>query len=196
MKLAVRICHAEGTKIPNQELAARIENVHMLELAFQACLPGLLMLSGSDLSGTIPQEKKQQEPAVWQIDHIPATRQGISAGTALYAEGEGSKGSKGTPCSLAKLLQIRQSTRIALGIITEIPNMNNPALLGVIAQLPEGAYLMFLGNMSSQNTAAQPTFPLWKQATAKQDMLSGSVCSSPAISLPPYGWKIFKLYAD
>lgn len=178
-------------KAPDAADICAIEDAHMLQIAVRAFLPGLLMISGADLSGALPQgEDWPATPPLWHMDAAPSSRQGLPSGLALYQLPAGSDAEH----KLKSIMAARKSCNIAMGRLTHVPECGEKSVLIMVSALPSGANLAFLGNFSEKKTIVAPNFPQWNNASHRIDSMSQQRIFSQNIPLPAWGWKAFLLY--
>lgn len=190
--LAAIICGLEPGKRPDDLMTRSIRDVHQLQLAARAFLPGLLMLSGSDLDGGLPEGSAwRATPPLWQLQTLPASRQGLPSGYPLYRHLPASEGMDGP---LARMLRARMSTDIASASLIDVPSCGSDAVLAAVSALPGGGHLVFFGNFSAEQCVIRPTFSSWTEAADRVDALSGEPFSDRVLSLPPWGWKAVLLH--
>ena len=179
-------------KRPESALLPAVRDAHMLQIAVRAFLPGLLMLSGSDLSGGLPQgEDWPATPPLWQLQTLPASRQGLPSGYPLYRHLPASEGMEEP---LARMLRARMSTDIASAALIDVPSCGSDAALAAVSALPNGGHLVFFGNFSAEQCVIRPAFSSWTEAADRIDALSGEPFSDRVLSLPPWGWKAVLLH--
>lgn len=171
-----------GTK-PDAATAASIRDAHMLQLATRAFLPGLLMLSGSDLDGGLPEYMdRYATPPLWRLDTVPSSRQGLPSGHALYGR------TADTDEELKRILQARDRCGVAAGRLTAVPESGEDSVLMTVTLLPDGRCLAFFGNFSGRSIHVSPQFLLWKNAATRTDLLTGASVPSQRLPLAPWGW--------
>lgn len=174
-----------GTR-PDAETAVSIRNAHQLMLATRAFLPGLLMLSGSDLDGGLPEgDDWPGTPPLWQLNRLPVSRQGLPSGFALYQYlPENSMDS-----FLRTILTARAAGGAASGSLIDVPPCGSREVLATVCSLPDGGILAFFGNFSRREATVSPQFSQWNRATERNDLISGRSVSGKSLRLPPWGWK-------
>ncbi|WP_077071700.1 hypothetical protein [Mailhella massiliensis] len=172
-------------KAPEQTPAYAVEDAHMLQIAARAFLPGLLMISGSDLSGALPLgEDWPATPPLWQMDPVPASRRGLPSGLALYRRpGSDAKD------RLRTMITARENCGISKGRLTLVPDCAEQSVLVTVSVLPSGASLVFFGNFSENGTTVAPEFSLWDGASSRVDLLTGKTVSPGKVTLSPLGWR-------
>ena len=161
----------------------------MLQIAVRAFLPGLLMLSGSDLSGGLPQgEDWPATPPLWQLDAVPSSRRGLPSGIALYRSAEAD-----VQQTLKTMLSAREKCGIALGTLVQVPDCREKSVLIAASTLPSGGTLVFFGNVSAESVTFFADFPLWSRASSRSDLLSEAPVAAESMTLPPWGWRVVLL---
>lgn len=179
---------APGEK-PDADQRRRIRDGHLLQIATRAFLPGLLMLSGQDLDGGIPDGRDSHAtPPIWQMNPGPSSRQGLPSGLAVYRNDPEAD----MKPLLQRLLAARTSTRIAEGELTAVPSCGDTVLF-TLSSLPDGGHLAFFGNFSQKKTRLSPSHELWKRASSRLDPVSGESVAPDGPVLPPWGWKVVLL---
>ena len=174
---------------PDGELLSTLENAHMLQIATRAFLPGLLMLSGSDLSGGLPQGADwPATPPLWQLDKTPAGR-GLPSGLSLYSL-PGNEARK----KLADILAARAKSGVSRGTLCLVPDCREASVLITASTLPSGGTLVFFGNFSATSAAFTPDFPLWEKTQTKTDLVSDEPFLENTMVLPPWGWSAVLLH--
>ena len=187
--LAAIISGLEPGERPERTLIPALENAHMLQIAVRAFLPGLLMLSGSDLSGCLPLGPDwPATPPLWQLDKTTAGR-GLPSGIPLY-DLAGSKALK----TLEDMLAARKKSGVARGTLNLVPDVDEKSVLITTSTLPSGGTLAFFGNFSAKSVSFFPDFSLWKKANARTDLVSEEPFSEKTILLPPWGWRAILLH--
>ena len=190
--LAAVLCGLEPGERPDSPAARSIRDIHLLQIAARAFLPGLLMLSGSDLDGGLPEDHAwRATPPLWQLQALPSSRQGLPSGYALYRHLPSSEGMEEP---LSRLLQARISTGIASASLVAAPFCGSDAVLAAVSALPDGGHLVFFGNFSTKDSLIRPDFSQWNAASSKIDALSGQAFSDRALTLPPWGWRVVLLH--
>ena len=176
-------------KAPDEALASVVEDAHMLQIAARAFLPGLLMISGSDLSGALPLgEDWPATPPLWQMDAMPASRRGLPSGLALYRRpGSDAKN------RLSTMIAAREDCGISMGSLTLVPDCTEKSVLITVSSLPSGASLVFFGNFSEKGTTVAPEFSLWNSASSRVDLVTGQSVPEGKVTLSPRGWKTVML---
>ena len=175
---------APGTR-PDAEKRKLIRDGHLLQLAVRAFLPGMLMLSGQDLDGALPEGADwPATPPLWQMETRTSSPQGLPSGFSVY---------RNDPEAdilplLKRLLAARTSIDMANGRLEEVPDCEN-AVLFTLCSLPDGGHLAFFGNFSQKEVQVHPEHALWSQAASRLDAVSGQAVSSRTLTLPPWGWK-------
>lgn len=176
-------------KRPESALLPAVRDAHMLQIAVRAFLPGLLMLSGSDLSGGLPQgEDWPATPPLWQLDAVPSSRRGLPSGIALYRSAEAD-----VQQTLKTMLSAREKCGIALGTLVQVPDCREKSVLIAASTLPSGGTLVFFGNVSAESVTFFADFPLWSRASSRSDLLSEAPVAAESMTLPPWGWRVVLL---
>lgn len=185
--LAAVICGLTPGARPDGDMARRIRDIHLLQIATRAFLPGLLMLSGADLDGGLPDgEDWRATPPLWQLNALPTSRQGLPSGYALYRHLPASEGMEEP---LSRILHARASTSVASAELAAVPSCDADAVLAAASVLPDGGHLVFFGNFSGKEVSFRPDFPQWNGASRRSDVLSGRTMRTDALTLPPWGWQ-------
>lgn len=183
--LAAMACGLAPGARPKTEKLAAIRSAHMLQLATRAFLPGLLMLSGADLDGSLPEGKDwPATPPLWQLSSRPSGRHGLPSGLAMYR-----MPGNGVEELLERMLASRANCRIATGELIDVPSCGEKSVLITVSRLPDGASLAFFGNFSGGSVTFTPRFSLWMNASSRIDVLSENALPSGAMTLPEWGWK-------
>ena len=147
----------------------------MLQLATRAFLPGLLMLSGADLDGSLPEGKDwPATPPLWQLSSRPSGRHGLPSGLAMYR-----LPGNGVEELLERMLASRANCRIATGELIDVPSCGEKSVLITVSRLPDGASLAFFGNFSGGSVTFTPRFSLWMNASSRIDVLSENALPYP-----------------
>ena len=183
--LAAMVCGLTPGARPGTEELSAVKNAHLLQLAARIFLPGLLMLSGSDLDGGLPQGKDWPgTPPLWRLDSLPSSRRGLPSGLALYRlPGNDIKD------ALERMLAARQACGIATGELTAVPSCEKSSVFITVSSLPGGGSLAFFGNVSRHAVSFSPAFSLWASAISRTDALSGAAVRAENMTLPPWGWQ-------
>lgn len=183
--LAAIACGLSPGSRPDAETALSIRAAHQLTLAARAFLPGLLMISGSDLDGSLPEGRDwPATPPLWRLDSLPSSRQGLPSGLALYR-----RPPEGDRPNLAGILAARKACGVASGELLAVPSCDDDRVLITVCALPDGGALAFFGNFSPDDVAFSPKFPLWSEAPSRRDLLSGETLDPARQTLPPWGWR-------
>ncbi len=183
--LAAMVCGLTPGARPEPKELSAIKNAHLLQLAARIFLPGLLMLSGSDLDGGLPQGKDWPgTPPLWRLDSLPSSRQGLPSGLALYRlPGNDIKD------ALERMLAARQACGIATGELATVPSCEKNSVFITVCSLPGGGSLAFFGNVSRHAVSFSPDFPRWTNAGSRTDALSGAAVRAKTMTLPAWGWQ-------
>ena len=184
--LAAAACGLAPGARPNAEEAPAVRDAHALLLAARAFLPGLFMLSGTDLDGSLPEgDDWPGTPPLWQPNGSPSSRRGLPSGYPLYRRAPG--------CAMDDLLRAMLSARASCGIASgeflDAPDCEEPGVLTLVSALPGGGALTFFGNVSRQSATFSPRFSRWTQASERRDLLSGSAVPEKRMTLPPRSWR-------
>lgn len=189
--LAAVICGLEPGARPDGIMSRSIRDIHLLQIATRSFLPGLLMLSGSDLDGGLPDGLTwRATPPLWQMHAMPSSRQGLPSGYALYRHLPASE-SMEEP--LSRMLQTRISTDIASATLVAVPSCGADTVLAAVSVLPGGGHLAFFGNFSAEDVVIRPDFSQWNRAISITDALSGRTLSDRTLTLPSWGWQVMLL---
>ena len=184
--LAAVLCHVAPGARPDAATGMAIQNAHQLMLATRAFLPGLLILSGADLDGSLPEGKDWPgTPPLWQLDGMSVSRRGLPSGFALYRHMPGEH----MDDVLQRMLTARAAVGIASGTLISVPSCDDDGILITVCSLPKGGYMAFFGNLSRKETSFSPRFPQWTTAEGRQDLISGQAHPATGMTLPPWGWK-------
>ncbi len=187
---------------------ARIQQAHMLQIAFRALQPGLLMLSGHDLNGSLFAAANPDVPEIpagvasWSLDGSRqlATRQGIPTAAAIYPPWPDAKpGADGkTPLpsfagDVRRVLDIRQNTGVAAGRLQERLNAGASSVVALLSVLPDGRLLLVAGNFSNTGLTTDIRLPKNVSASAGEDALSGNGVAVQAeglrLRMDAWGWR-------
>ena len=184
--LAAAACGLAPGARPNSDDAPAVRDAHALLLAARAFLPGLFMLSGTDLDGSLPEGHDWPgTPPLWQPNGSPSSRRGLPSGYPLYRRAPG--------CAMDDLIRsmlaARASCGIASGEFLDAPDCEDPGVLTLVSALPGGEALAFFGNVSRQSATFSPRFSRWAQASERRDLLSGSAVPEKRMTLPPHAWR-------
>lgn len=184
--LAAIACGLAPGERPDADASAAIRAAHQLSIAARAFLPGLLMLSGADLDGALPEGRDwPATPPLWQLDALPSSRQGLPSGFAMYRRIPADDGL----ATLSRLLTARKDSGIAEGTLLSVPSCDDERVLITVCALPDGGSLAFLGNVSPDTVTVSPRVPLWTGAAERRDLLSGEHVDAATLTLPPWGWR-------
>lgn len=190
--LAAVICGLEPGEKPDSLTTRAIRDIHLLQLAARAFLPGLLMLSGSDLDGGLPEGSTwRATPPLWQLQTLPASKQGLPSGYPLYRHLPVAEGMEEP---LARILRARTSTGIASASLISVPFCGSDAVFAAVSALPGGGYLVFFGNFSAEQCVIRPSFAQWTEAADRIDVFSEERFPDRPLTLPPWGWKAALLH--
>ena len=191
--LAAVICGLKpGDVHPAPEHLSALLDIHELQIAMNALIPGLLVLSGSDLSVSIPDDLAETAvPPAWILDAVPSTRQGLPAGRSLAGDTSLLPGVLSAENRLKKILNLRSISEISRGTLVDVPDSGNQAVIALLSRLPSGKILAVFGNFSAHPVHIRPTFPAW-QENSRNDALSGQNVGT-SIKLSAWGWRSFYL---
>lgn len=194
--LAAVVCGlAPGLSHPSPEQLSAILDIHELQIALNALMPGLLMLSGSDLSVSIPEgHSLPAVPPSWILEPSPVTRQGLPAGRSLAGDATLLRNTPLPETRLKNILELRASSGVARGTFIDAPDVGAPGVIALLSRLPSGKMLAVFGNVSSQTAQITPSFPAWN-GPSRTDALSGQSAGT-SLSLPAWNWKAFYLPAQ
>lgn len=145
-----------------RELMRKIQPAHILQLAFRALQPGLLFVSGPDLTGALLAPENSRMPAAWTPDAARqgATRQGLPVAVQLYPPLADQMHEENSPAmELRRLAELRRLSGVAKGRLVARPDMSSPAATGVLTALPGGDYLLTAGNFSGTSFVTDVNFP-------------------------------------
>ena len=189
--LAAAACGVSPGKSPDAAASSAVRDAHELCLAVRAFLPGLFMISGTDLDGSLPLGADGSgTPPLWQLGNAPSSRRGLPSGLALYRRVPGSD----MDGPLRTMLTARASCNIASGTLAAVPSCTDSGVLITASTLPDGGTLVFFGNFAARSAVFSPDFPLWKKASERFDPVSGSAVSPGEITLAPHGWRTVILH--
>lgn len=143
-----------------------IRQRHLLLTTFRAGLPGLLLLSGQDLAGTLnisfPDASAPATRGAWRFfpsSGAVSTRQGIPlAPTAYPPPLEQMARDDSYVRAVARLSALRNTHRIALGTVTDVGRSNRPGSVAVLTRLPDGDHLLTVANFSAASGEETVTF--------------------------------------
>lgn len=152
-------------QVSHPDVVAAILRGHLLLTTFRAALPGLLMLSGQDIAGTLaaspellPTTHETQPTLVsrgaWGFDlsargaHV--TTQGMPAAPAAYpSPAVQTRLADSYLDHVAHLARLRQHTGVARGAIKSRPQTVNPGSISIVTELPDGSgRLVTMANFS------------------------------------------------
>ncbi len=134
---------------------------HVLQLAFRALQPGLLFVSGPDLSGALFAPEGGDLPLAWTPDgsNRTTTRQGLPVAVQMYPSLDAQLREEHSFASeLRQLAELRRQTRVAQGSLVARADMADPAAAGVLTALPDGDYLLTAGNFSGSSFVTDVNF--------------------------------------
>ncbi len=192
--LAALVCGLAPGMNPDPDQLSALLDIHELQIALNALMPGLLMLSGSDLSVSVSEgHSLPAVPPSWALDPSPVTRQGLPAGRALAKDAALLRGKPLPEMRLKNILALRASSGVARGTFIDAPDAGDPGVIALLSRLPSGKLLTVFGNFSSQNAEITPPFPEWN-GSSRTDALSGQAAGI-SFSLPAWGWRAFYLPA-
>lgn len=151
---------------------------HVLQLAFRALQPGLLLVSGPDLSGALFATENGDLPPAWTPDgsNRTATRQGLPVAVQIYPSLDVQLSEEHSFASeLRRLAELRRQTGVAQGRLVARVDMPHPAAAGVLTALPDGDYLLTAGNFSGTSFVTDVNFPpgLIRPDEPGADLVSG-----------------------
>lgn len=189
--LAAAACNVPPGNRPDAETAISVRNAHELCLAVRAFLPGLFMISGSDLDGSLPEGNDWPgTPPLWQLSRAASSRQGLPSGFPLYRSVPGCD----MDAPLRTMLTVREKSGISSGTLIAVPFCEDSGVLIAASALPDGNTLVFFGNFSSRNAVFSPAFSLWTRASERNDPVSGKSVPASRLTLPPHGWRVVILH--
>ncbi len=184
--ISAMACGLAPGKAPDAGEALAMRGTHELCLAARAFLPGLLMFSGTDLDGALPEGNDwPATPPLWQMDPMPASPQGLASGRAVYAALPG----RDMKDRIRAVLAARKITGIAEGALVDVPPCREKRVLITVSSLPSGGFLAFFGNLSRKEAAFSPDFAAWKHSEKRTDLLSGGDMSDEIMTLSPHEWR-------
>lgn len=148
------------------ESLAAIRTRHLLLTSFRAGLPGLLFLSGQDLSGTLNlppdagREPDRQSLGAWGFSASAAaalsTRTGHSRAPNLYGPPAAQiAGPDSYVQRLTALTALRKQRGLARGILLAVPDTKHTSTVALLLQLPDGTHLLNIANFSDKNRSEQ-----------------------------------------
>lgn len=191
--LAAVVCGLAPAQNPSPEQLPALLDIHELQIALNALQPGLLMLSGSDLSVSIPEgHSLPAVPPSWILDSGPVTRQGLPAGRALSEEAARLSGTVPPDVRLKGILELREASGIACGTLMDVPDAGD-SVIALLSRLPSGKFLAVFGNVSPQPVQLEPAFAAWN-GPSRIDARTGQTAGT-SFSLPAWSWKAFYLPA-
>ena len=162
--------------------AGRILDAHLLQIAFRAMQPGLLMLSGQDLTGALfapdGMENDIIPPPAWTPDGAreTVTRQGLPLATQIYPPlAVQLRQEDGLARRLQRLAALRRETGVARGRLIARADRGDASTGGVLTALPAGDYLLTAGNFSGTDLTTDVRLPagLIRVGTPGSDLMSG-----------------------
>ncbi len=198
---------AGNVKEDANEDARLIQAAHLLQIAFRAMQPGLLFLSGQDLSGALfaPEGPADEPlPEAWTPEAVPpvATRQGLPVARQLYPPLAAQPGLEGSFAQeLARLAQVRRATGVAGGRLIARADLAEPAAAGVLTLLPDGELLLAAGNFSGQSFVTDVNFPagLVRHGGPCTDLITGRSVAVDRdhlrLRMEPWQYRIVRLGA-
>lgn len=148
------------------ESLAVIRARHLLLTGFRAGLPGLLLLSGQDLSGSLnlsPAESANpagQTLGAWAFSAPAATalstRTGHSRAPALYGPlSTQTAEPESYVQQLTALTALRKQWGLARATLLAVPDTKHAETVAVLLQLPNGKYVLTIANFSDKGRSEQ-----------------------------------------
>ena len=188
----------------NEDVLGRIQRGHILQIAFRAMLPGLMMISGRDLDGMLFAAASGEfvpSSAAWSLDgaRLPMTRQGMPLGLGAYLSLAAQQNTSGSFASeMRRLADIRLASGVARGRVTAVADMDDMAATGVLTALPDGDYLFLAGNFSGRSILAKAHIPPGPDTTGT-DWISGDTIeiqdNSILLHMQPWQYRLVHIRA-
>lgn len=164
------------------ESRAAIRARHLLLTGFRAGLPGLLLLSGQDLSGSLnlPSSGSAEAPdsatapagrtlGAWAFSAPAAvalsTRTGHSRAHSLYGPLSAQTAEPDSYVQqIAALTALRKQWGLARATLLAVPETKHAATVAVLLQLPNGKYVLNIANFSDKSRSEHIALPMIKAA--------------------------------
>lgn len=186
--------------------AAGVRAAHVLQIAFRALQPGLLFVSGQDLSGGLfaPQGVDGPPPA-WTPDgsNRTVTRQGLPVAVPIYPPLAAQlRDEESFASELRRLADLRRQTGVARGRLAARADMAEPAAAGVLTALPDGDYLLTAGNFSGASFVTDVHLPsgLVRRGEPGIDLVSGRGVAVDRdhlrLRMAPWQYRVVRLRAE
>ncbi len=132
---------------------------HLLPLLFRAALPGMLFVSGPDMSGSL--KGAQGGDGAFSLGASGSmTRHGVARSPEAYPSIAAQAGKHGTFLGeLAYIAQLRDKTKIAAGRLEAVLKTARPGSVAALSRLPGGEYLLAVANFSSSDIQENIALP-------------------------------------
>lgn len=158
-----------------KELILKIERATQIQysfLTFSAMLPGLFMLDGHDLTGTVlvPEQltsiQEHEFPAWTPVQSSKnhrkiTTSQGHPKAYTLYAPlNIQLKDPESLASKISEILELRQIKGVAQGEIIGMVETDSTKVFGLITRLPDESFLLTYINLSSEKVISRINFPI------------------------------------
>jgi len=181
-------------------LRDRVRAAHILQIAFRALQPGLLMVRGQDLTGTLPEPDQgltawlpNASSAMFSHQGLPA-EQGIYGSLAVQRTEQHSFGHV-----LSLLSALRRRTGLAKGKAVAVPVMTHRSVAGLLSRLPDGDLLLCAGNVSGSSLVVGASLPpgLIRAGEPGLDLVTGRGVAVGKdrlrLRMEPWGWRAILL---
>ena len=150
--------------------AADIRRRHLLLTLFRAGLPGILFISGQDMTGALSLSEgpaAQRAQGAWGLQTSAAamfaTRQGVPRAQTVYAPLPEQLQTPGSYAATVRdALRIRQKYGLGRGILRAVADTQHPGSVALFLSLPDnagGGTLLLAANFSSTPVTERLTLP-------------------------------------
>ena len=188
----------------NSPVSQQARDAHLLQIAFRAFQPGLLVLSGRDLTGaTFAPSTEGVYPSQtgWSLDGVPRNLAagGLTANSGLYPSLSAQLQDPESFCTkLQQVLKIREQTGIAAGRVLARADTSLPETVAVLSALPDGNRLLVAVNFSKRDFVTDVRFAEnFFKAGGALDLLSGSGVANSSnfmrLHMPSFGFRVIHL---
>ena len=184
-------------------------NIHLLQVAFRAFLPGILTLSGNDLSGTVQERPiadadAEALPSAWNIHGGHGfSSGGLPAGSSYPPLTVQQSMPDSFASRLKELLRLRRECGIARGIFLGRAETgegeDSGGTVACVSRLPDNSMLLVAGNFSPVSHFSPLRLPEGTEALRAEDMISGRGVAvggrNLRLQMAPWGFRVVRLFA-
>jgi trehalose synthase len=192
------------------EDTARVTSAHLLLAMYNALQPGVFALSGWDLTGTLPLDRKQVKALISTGDtrwiergahdlmgwnpEATTSSSGILKAVSLYGTlPEQLENPDSFASRLSEILAVRESNGIATGSLLDVPDVPHRSMLVMVSRLLSGALQVTVLNFSEEEISGPVISPMLPVGATVVDLFTdqevGTVdeLGSFYITLRPFG---------